>query len=79
MEFINIPCILRNPGIIKSLCTSSLKFPMPMMTNKLIPPSSTKLLHFDKFANDLDLEIFLLIPESLLCKYNNSPFAYRPH
>ena len=79
MEFMNISCILRGPGMIKSLRTSSLKFPMPMMTKKRIPSLSTKLFNFDKFANDPDLEIFLPNPENLLCKYNNSQLAYRQY
>ena len=65
--------------MIKSLCTSSLKFPVPMMTYKLIPPLPTKLFNFDKFLSNLQLQIFLPNSESLLCKYNNSPFAYRHH
>ena len=55
------------------------KFPMPMMTKKLIPSLSTKLFNFDKLANDLDLEIFLPSPENLLCKYNNPQFPYRQY
>ena len=76
MEFINISCILRGPGM-KFLKLS--KFPMPMMTKKLIPSLSTKLFNFDKLANDLDLEIFLPSPENLLCKYNNPQFPYRQY
>ena len=42
-EFINIARILREPDIVKSLPSSSVKFPLPMVTYKLIPPISTKL------------------------------------
>ena len=71
MEFINIARILRDPDIIKSLPSSSVKFSMPMVTYKLTPPISTK------FVNNLDLDLFLTNPESLPCKCNNSPFSDR--
>ena len=37
-EFINIARILCDPEIIKSLPSSSVKFPLPMVTYKLTPP-----------------------------------------
>ena len=55
VEFINIPSILRYAEIIKCLPTSSIKFPMPMVTYKLIPPISTKFFNFNMFVNNLDL------------------------
>ena len=39
VEFINIVHILCEPEIVKSLLSSSVKFPMPMVTYKLTPPS----------------------------------------
>ena len=82
VEFINIARILRDPDIVKSLPSSSVKFPIPMVTyNKLTPPISTKFLNFNKFVNNLDLDLFLTNPDSLPCKCNNSPFVdkYQKH
>ena len=56
VEFINIARILRDPDIVKSLPSSSVKFPIPMVTYKLTPPISTKFFNFNKFVNDLDLD-----------------------
>ena len=52
---------------------------MPMVTYKLTPPISTKFFHFNKFVNNLDLDLFLTNPDSLLFKCNNFPFADRHH
>ena len=35
VEFINVARILRDPDIVKHLPSSSVKFPMPMVTYKL--------------------------------------------
>ena len=59
VEFINIARILRDPVIAKSLPSSSVKFSIPMLTYKLTPPISTKFVNFNKFVNDLDLDLFL--------------------
>ena len=48
-----------------------------MVTNKLTPPISTKFYNFNKFVNNLDLDLFLTNPDSLPCKCNNVPFADR--
>ena len=79
VEFINIACILHDPDIVKSLLSSSVKFPMTMVTYKLTPPISTKFFNFNEFVNNLDLDLFLTNPDSLPCKCNNSPFADRHH
>ena len=79
VEFINIARILRDPDIVKSLPSSSVKFPMPMVTYKLTPPISTKFFNFNKFVNNLDLDLFLTNPDSLPCKCNNSPFVDKYH
>ena len=79
VEFINIGRILRDPDIVKSLPSSSVKFPIPMVTYKLTPPISTKFFNFNKFVNNLDLDLFLTNPDSLPCKCTNSPFADRNH
>ena len=52
-EFINIVRILRDPDIVKSLPSSSVTFPIPMVTYKLTPP---KFFNFNKFVNNLDLD-----------------------
>ena len=66
VEFINIACILHDPDIIKSLLSSSVKFPMPMVTCKLTPPISTKILNLNKFViNNLDLDLYLTNLDSL--------------
>ena len=46
VEFINIACILRDPDIVQSLPSLSVKFPIPMVTYKLTPPISTKFFQF---------------------------------
>ena len=81
VEFINIACILPDSDIVKSLPSPSVKFPMPMFTYKLTPPTSTKFFNFNMFVNNLDLDLFLTNPDSLSCKCNNSPFVdrYRKH
>ena len=79
VEFINIARILRDPGIVKYLPSSSVKFPIPMVTYKLTPLISTKFFNFNKFVNNLDLDLFLTNTDSLPCKYNNSPFGDRYH
>ena len=50
-----------------------------MVTYKLTPPISTKFFNFNKFVNNLDLDLFLANPDNLPCKCNNSPFADRHH
>ena len=40
-------------------------------------PLSTKFSKFNKFVNDLEFDVFLTNPDSLLCKCNNFPFADR--
>ena len=79
VEFINIARILRDPDIIKSLPSSSVKFPVSMVTYKLTPPVSTKFFNFNRFVNNLDLDLFLTNPDSPPCKCNNSPFVNRYH
>ena len=65
VEFINIARILCDPDIVKSLPSSSVKFPIPMVTYKLTPPISTKFFNFNKFVNNLDLDLFSTNPDSL--------------
>ena len=79
LEFINIARILRHPDRVKSLPSSSVKIPMPMVAYKLTPPISTKFFIFNKFVNNPDLDLFLTNPDSLSYKCNNSPFANRHH
>ena len=79
VEFIDIARILSDPDIAKYLPSLSVKFPMPMVTYKLTPPISTKYFNFNKFINNLDLDLFLINPDSLPCKCNTSPFADRHH
>ena len=79
VEFINIARILRDPDIVKSLPSSSVKFPIPMVTYKLTPPISTKFFNVNKCVNNLDLDLFLTNPDSLPCKCNKSPFVDRYH
>ena len=50
VEFTNIA---RDPDIVKSLPSSSAKFPMPMVTYKLTTAISTKFFNFNKFVNNL--------------------------
>ena len=64
VEFINIAHILCDPDIVKSLPSSSVKFPMPIVTYKLTPPISSKFLNFNKFVNNLDLNLLLTNPDS---------------
>ena len=75
----NIACILFDPDIVKSLPSSSVKFSMPMVSYKLIPPTSTKFFNFNKLFNNLDLDLFLTNPDSVPSKSNNSPFAVTHH
>ena len=79
VEFINIARILQDPDIVKSLPSSSVIFPMTMVTFRLTLPISTKFFNFNKFVNNLDLDLFLTNPDSLPCTCNNSPFADRHH
>ena len=50
-----------------------------MVTYKLTRPMSNKFFNFNKFVNNLDLDLFLTNPDSLPCKSNNSPFVDRYH
>ena len=80
VESINIARISRNTDIVKCLPpSSSVKFPMPIVTYKLTPPISIKFFNFNRFVNNLDLDLFLANSDSLLCKCNNSPFTDRHH
>ena len=79
VEFVNIARILRDPDIVKSLPSSSVKFPGQMVTYKLTPPISTNFFNVNKFVINLDLSLFLTNPGSLPCKFNNVPFADRHH
>ena len=47
-----------------------------MVTYKLTPPLS-KFFSFNKFVNNLDLDLFLTNPDSLPFKCNKSPFVDR--
>ena len=64
-ESINIARTLRDPDKVKSLASSYAKFPMPMVTYKLTPPISTKFFNFNKFIQNLDLDLFLTNTDSL--------------
>ena len=75
VKFVNVARLLRAPDIVNSLSSSSVKFPMPMVTYKLTPPKSTKVFNFNNFVNNLDLDLFLTNQNSLPYKCNNSPFA----
>ena len=79
VEFINTARILRDPDIFKTLPSSSVKFPMPMVTYKLTPPIYTKFFNFNNFVNNLDLILILTKPDSLPCKCNSFLFADRHH
>ena len=72
VEFINIVRILREPDAVNSLPSSSADFPMPMITYKMTPSIPTKFLNFNKFVNNLDLDLFLTNPDSLLSKCNSA-------
>ena len=50
-----------------------------MVTYKLTPPISTKCFNFNKFVNNLDMDLSLTNPDSLPCKCNNSPFVDKYH
>ena len=65
--------------VVKSLPSSSVKIPMPMIAYKLTPPISTKFFNFNQFVNNVDLDLFLANSDSLACKCNNSPFVDRHH
>ena len=54
VEFMNIARILLDSDIFKSLPSSSVKFPIPMVTYNLTQPISTKFFNFNKFVNNLD-------------------------
>ena len=79
VEFINTACFLRDPDIVESLPSSSVKFPMPMVIYKLTPPPCTKCFNFNNFVNELDLDLFLTNQDSLSCNCKNSPFTERHH
>ena len=79
VELIYIARILCDLDIFKSLPSSSFKFPMSMFTYKLTPPISTKFFNFNKFVNNLDLDLILRNPDSLPCKCNDFPFVDRYH
>ena len=74
VEFVNIAS---DPDIFTFLPSSSVKFPMPMVTYKLTPSISTKFFNYNKFFNNLDLDLFSINPNSPPCKCNNCPFADR--
>ena len=65
VKFINMASILLESDIVKCLLSSSVKFPMPMVTYKLTPSISTKFFNFNKFVKNLDLDLFLKNPDSL--------------
>ena len=60
--------MLREPDVVKYLPLSSVKFPVPIVTYRLTPPISMKFFNFNKFVNNLDLDLFLTNPDSLPCK-----------
>ena len=71
VEFVNIAHILCDPDIVKSLPSSSVKLPMPVVTYRLTPPIATKFLNLYKIINNLDLDLFLTNPDSLPRKWKN--------
>ena len=77
LDFINIGRILRDTDIVKPLLSSSVKFPMPLITYTMTPAISTKFLNFNKFVNNLDLDLCLTNRDSPPCKC--SYFADRRH
>lgn len=68
MKLINIACISQDPDIVTPLNAD-------LQTDST--PLSTKFSKFNKFVNDLEFDVFLTNPDSLLCKCNNFPFADR--
>ena len=79
IKSINIARILRDPNIVKFFPSSSVKLPILMFTYKVIRPIFTKFFNFNKFVNNQDLDLFLINPDSLPSKCNNSPFVDRHH
>ena len=70
---------LEDSEIVKSLPTSTVKFFMPTVTYKLIPPVSTTIFSSYKFGNDLESDLIWSKPDSLPYKCNNSSFGDRHH
>ena len=79
VEYINVARILLDSDIVESLPSSCVKFPMPMVTYKLIPPITSTIFNFNRFVSNLDLGLLLTNLDSLQCKCDNSPFADRHH
>ena len=79
IKSINIARILRDPNIVKFIPSSSVKLPLLMFTYRVIRPIFTKFFNFNKIVNNQDLGLFLINPDSLPCKCNNSPFVDRHH
>ena len=72
LEFINIARIVKDPHITSSLPTTSLKFPIPMVTYKLGFAFSANIINFNQFVNTLDLDAFLSNAEILQCNCDGS-------
>ena len=68
VKLINIACISQDLDIVTPLNAD-------LQTDST--PLSTKFSKFNKFVNDLEFDVFLTNPDSLLCKCNNFPFADR--
>ena len=79
VEFINLARILRDPEIVSLVPDTHKKFSKPMVTYTLGLPISSKIFNFNKFVNSLNLDEFLLNPNSLPCECHNSPFTDKHH
>ena len=58
VRFIIIAPVLRYPRIVKTLPSSSVQFPMQILTYRVNPPISTKFFNLNKFVNNLHLDLF---------------------
>lgn len=58
VEFINIAKTVRDPHITSSLPTTSLKFPIPIVTYEFGFASSANIINFNQFVNTLDSDAF---------------------
>lgn len=78
-EFVNLARILHGPYIMSSLPIIPKTFSLPMVTNKLVLPISTKIFNFNKFVNSLHQDALLPNPDILPCQHPNSTFVFKYH
>ena len=79
IEMINLPSILHDKEVIRSVPSFAKTFTPPTVVFSLNPPIRSKIFNFNKFVTTLDVEAFLQDESILPCNCSDSPYKDKHH